>query len=111
MALCVANSSQKWTPRSTYAKRFFPSEEKVSTPIDRVLDDFVKQALMARHPGVARFLPRHVDTVFTKYVVPIDISTKKELDGFIAKLPGFINVGMDGASVNSKQKVSKMHEC
>ena len=81
-----------------------------SEAIDRILDNFVKQALVVRHPCLARFLPRHVETVFDKYVVPIDISTDKELDGFIAKLPGFINVGMDGASVNSKQKVSDMRK-
>ena len=79
-------------------------------PIYCVLEDFAKQALMTRHPGIARFLPRHVDTVFTNYVVPINISTQNELEGFIAKLPVFINVGMDGATVNSKQKVSKILE-
>ena len=36
----------------------------------------------------------------------IDTDAKAELEGFIKKLPGLINVGLDGATVNGKQKVS-----
>ena len=41
-----------------------------------------------------------------KYVVKIDKETTAELNSFMAKLPGHVNVAMDGVTVLGKQKVS-----
>ena len=75
-------------------------------PLTRLLDDYVRAAIMERNPGIHKYLSNCYNTIYTKYVIPIYEESKKELTSFIAKLPGCINVAMDGATVNSKQKVS-----
>ena len=76
-------------------------------PPSRMLDDRVKAALMVRHgPSLGEHLPNAVETIYDQYVVPIDIASLAELEGFIKKLPGLINISFDGATVNGKQKVS-----
>jgi hypothetical protein len=76
-------------------------------PLSRLLDPHVKASLCARHPALihGNFLPGHESTIYNNYVVPIDRAAYQELESFIAKLPGHINISMDGAQVNHKQKV------
>ena len=76
-------------------------------PIDRLLDDHVRAALFHRHPGFVRgnFLPRCYHTIYDKYVTDIDRESMLELGDYLKRLPGNINIAMDGATVNSKQKV------
>ena len=76
-------------------------------PPSRMIDDRVKAALMVRHgPSLGEHLPNAVETIYDQYVVPIDIASLAELEGFLKKLPGLINISLDGATVNGKQKVS-----
>lgn len=77
-------------------------------PISRLLDNYVVASIMMRHPAITNFLPRNTGTIFDKYVIKIDNDTTKELQTFIAKLPGLISISMDGATVNGKQKVRRM---
>lgn len=72
---------------------------------ERLLDDYARASLIVRYPGIGKHLPNHVNTIFNNYVVNIDISSEKELEDFIKKLPGLINISFDGATVNGKQKV------
>jgi hypothetical protein len=73
--------------------------------LDRLLDDHVRAALLVRHSALGMYLPRDTQTIFSKYVILIDIVCKKELEGLMSKLPGLSNMAIDGASVNGKQKV------
>ena len=56
-------------------------------------------------PGIGSFLPRGRQTIYNNYGLKIDSESAQELESFIDKLPGLINVSMDGATVNDKQKV------
>jgi len=76
-------------------------------PPDRLLDDHAKAALMVHHPWIWPFLPNDAETIYNNYVVKIDEDSTKELEDFIKRRPGLINVSFDGATVNGKQKVSK----
>ena len=75
-------------------------------PLTRFLDDHVRAALLQRHPSIEKFLPRDIQTIYNNYVVPIDIAASEELEKLINNLHGNVNISMDGASVNGKQKVS-----
>ena len=79
-------------------------------PLDRLLDDYVRAALFHRHPGFVRgnFLPHHVFAIYDKYVTEIDRECTLELEAHMKRLPGQINIALDGATVNNKQKVSAM---
>ena len=48
-------------------------------PISRILDDHVRAAILHRHPAIAIYLPHDAETVYNKYVVPIDMEATKEL--------------------------------
>ena len=75
-------------------------------PISRILvDDHVRAAILHRHPAIAIYLPHDAETVYNKYVVPIDMEATKELQKKIVNLHGCINISMDGATINGKQKV------
>ena len=73
--------------------------------LDRLLDPYVIQSLCTRHSGLGKFIPRDEETIYRKYAIPIDVEGVEILEEFLRKLPGQVNVGMDGATVNSKQKV------
>lgn len=74
-------------------------------PPTRIIDDYVRAGLMVRYPAIWHFLPRCMNTVFDKFIMTIDNDSSSELKTFIEKLPGRINISMDGATVNGKQKV------
>ena len=71
----------------------------------RLLDPYVIQSMVTRHPGLAKYLPRSEETYYSNYAIPIDIECMKELELFIGKLPGHMNVEMDAATVSGAQKV------
>lgn len=74
--------------------------------ISRFSDPYVQAALVKRNPGIEKFIPTDESTLFENYAVPIDRDATGEMDKYIAKLPGDINISMDGATLLSKQKVS-----
>ena len=74
-------------------------------PLDRLLDDHVQVSFLSRHSAFVKYLPRDESTIFNKYAVPINLVAMKELEGFMAKLPGLSNIAMDGATINGKSKV------
>ena len=75
-------------------------------PPTRLLDDYVKASLMQRHPALWDYLPRDAETIYNRYIIQVDYNTTDELKTFIKKLPGRLNIAMDGATVNGKQKVN-----
>ena len=75
--------------------------------LNRLVDDHMVAEMVADFPAIAFYLPKDEATVFSKYAVPIDIESQEELKNFMLKLPGLINMSMDGATCNGKQKVSK----
>ena len=78
-------------------------------PMSRLLDDYVKAAIIQRCPGIDKFYPSDERTIIDTYVREIDRECHEELQNYIAKLPGNINIAMDGATINGKQKVSLLY--
>ena len=74
-------------------------------PLSRLLDPWVQASLNQRYPAILKFMPTNNETIYDKYVVKIDKETTAELNSFMAKLPGHVNVAMDGVTVLGKQKV------
>jgi len=81
-------------------------------PPGRLLDPYVKDGLVPRHPALWDFLPCHIETIYNHYIVFVDLEATDELKGFIKKILGRCNIAMDGETVNGKQKVSSFnHAC
>ena len=78
----------------------------VGDPPSRLLEPYKISALILANPGIGKYLPKDKETLMSNYVVPIDRAAVHEMTGFIHRLPGLINISMDGATINSKQKVS-----
>ncbi len=74
-------------------------------PLDHLLYDYVRVEMIGDFPAIGFFLPRDRETIYNNYVLRIDMETTQELQDFMKKLPRQINVSMDGATVNGKQKV------
>ncbi len=75
-------------------------------PLSRILDPHYQASLNLRHPALLKFLPTNTAAIYDKYVVKIDKATTMDLLDFIKKVPGHVNVAMDGVTANGKQKVS-----
>ena len=98
------------------AEKIIWSELKASLargePVNRILDPHVRENLISQHgTGIIPFLPSHEDTIYDKYIIPMSNWAIQQLDAVIQKLPGQINLSMDGATVNGKQKVSTTLLC
>ena len=74
-------------------------------PLDRLIDPMVIAALTLRHPPMKSFVPQNTATIYSKYVVPIDIATTSELVDYFGLLPGMATVLFDSVTVNRKSKV------
>ncbi len=74
-------------------------------PLDRLIDPMVIAALTLRHPPMKSFVPQNTATVYSKYVVPMDIATTSELVDYFGLLPGMATVSFDSVTVNRKSKV------
>ena len=74
-------------------------------PLKRLLDPMVIAALTLRHPPMKSFLPQNDDTIYTSYVLPIDIATTSELVKYFGLLPGMVTVSFDGVTANRQSKV------
>ena len=74
--------------------------------LTRLNHDYVRAGIIQHNPGIDKCLPLDEKTIFDDYVVPLDKECQEEIVKFLAKLPGEINVSMDGRTVNGKQKVT-----
>lgn len=74
-------------------------------PLTRLLDPMVIAALTLRHPPMKSFIPQNCDTIYTNYVLPIDIATTSELVKYVGLLPGMVTVSFDGVTANRKSKL------
>ena len=74
-------------------------------PLVRMCDPYVRAAMLTSNPAIGMFLPRDHSTIYNKFVLPIDMSASNELDAFMTKLPGLVNIAMDGATINGCSKV------
>ena len=70
-------------------------------PMSRLLNDYVKAALIEHCPGIEKFYPHDECTIIDTYMREIDkeCHKHKELQNYIAKLQGHINIAMDGATI------------
>ena len=75
-------------------------------PLTCLTHDYVRAGIIQRNPGIEKCLPLDKKTIFDDYVVPLDKECQEDMVKFLAKLPGDINVSMDGGTVNGKQKVT-----
>jgi hypothetical protein len=74
-------------------------------PLDHLIHPMVIAALTIGHPPMKSFVPQNTATIYSKYVVPIDIATTTELVKYFGLLPGMAAVSFDGMMVNRKSKV------
>ncbi len=74
-------------------------------PLKRLLDPMVIAALTLQNPPMKSFLPQNDDTIYTRYVLPIDIATTSELVKYVGLLPGMVTLLFGGVTVNRKSKV------
>ena len=77
-------------------------------PLTCLLDPMVIAALTLRHPPMKSFIPQNCDTIYTSYVLPIDIATTSELVKYVGLLPGMVAVSFDGVTANRKSKVRRL---
>jgi hypothetical protein len=71
----------------------------------RLLDPMVIAGLTLWHPSMKSFLSTNAATIYSKYVVPIDIATTSELVKYFGILPGIVTVSFNGVTVYRKFKV------
>jgi hypothetical protein len=74
-------------------------------PIMRLLCPMVIATLTLRHPPMKSFIPQDTATIYSNYVVPINITTNSELVKYFGLLPGMVTVSFDGVTANRKSKV------
>jgi len=74
-------------------------------PLVSMCDDYVRVAMLTSNPAIGMFLPQDQETIYNKFVLPIDMSASNELDSFMMKLPGLVNIVMDGITINGRNKV------
>jgi hypothetical protein len=74
-------------------------------PLTRLLCPTVIVALTLEHPPMKSFIPQNTATIYSKYVVPINIATTSELVKYFGLLPGMVTVSFDGVTANRKSKV------
>ncbi len=51
------------------------------------------------------FIPHDYGTIYTIYVVPIDIATNSELVKYVGFLPGMVTMSFYGMTVNKKSNI------
>ena len=57
------------------------------------------------HPPMKSFLTQNAPTIYSNYVVPINIATTSEPIKYFGLLPGKVTILFDGVTVNRKSKV------
>jgi hypothetical protein len=79
-------------------------------PLDRLIDPMViATALTLWHFPMNSLVPQIIATIYSKYVVPINIATTSELVKYFGLLPGMATVSFDGVTVNRKSKVRRCY--
>jgi hypothetical protein len=73
--------------------------------LTRLLCPMVIAALTLWHPPMKSFIPQDTATIYSNYVVPIDIATTSEFIKYFGLLPGMVTVSFDGVRANRKSKV------
>ncbi len=74
-------------------------------PLTRLLCPMVIAALTLWHPPMKSFIPQCTKTIYSKYVIPINIPTTSELVKYFGLLPGMVTVSFDGVTANRQSKV------
>ncbi len=67
-------------------------------PFTHLLCPMVIAALTLQHPPMKSFIPQDTATIYSNYVVPIDIATTSELVKYFGLLPGMVTVSFDGVT-------------
>eukprot|EP00957_Ditylum_brightwellii_P091965 7002289-Ditylum_brightwellii.AAC.1 len=73
--------------------------------MSHLLGPWVQAGIILCYPATGKFLHLTITTIYDQYVVAIDEATTEELKTFVQKIPGHINISMDGVTVNRKQKI------
>ncbi len=75
-------------------------------PLARLLCPMVIATLTLWHPPMKSFIPQDTATIYSNYVVPINIATTtSELVKYFCLLPGMVTMSFDGVMANRKSKV------
>ncbi len=107
--LCTTNNGMITTMPLAEMERVYKAKVEAvlyhHKPLDCLIDPMVIAALSIRHPPMKSFIPQITATIYSKYVVPIDIATTTELVKYCSLLPGMATVSFDGVTVKRKSTV------
>ncbi len=107
--ICFAKDGKVTTMSIDEMKRVYKAKVEAvlyrHEPLTRLLCPVVIAALTLRHPPMKSFIPQCTKTIYSNYVVPIDIATTSELIKYFGLLFGMVTVSFYGVMANRKTKV------
>jgi hypothetical protein len=106
--ICSTKDGKVTTMSIDEMKRVYKAKEAIlyrHEPLLHLLCPMVIAALTLWHPPMKSFIPQDTATIYSNYVVPINIATTSELVKYFGLLPGMVIVSFDGVTANRKSKV------
>jgi hypothetical protein len=98
--ICSTKDGKVTTMLIDETKRVYKAEVEAvlyrHEPLARLLCPMVITALTLRHPPMKSFIPQCTKTIYSNYVVPINIATTFDLVKYFGLLPGMVTVSFDG---------------
>ena len=75
-------------------------------PLNRVSDPFFQDEMVSRWgKAILRHLPNHQDTVYKRFVLPIDRNCREELKQMLHKIQGGLTIAADGVTANGTSTI------
>ena len=75
-------------------------------PLNRVSDPFFQDEMVSRWgKAILRHLPNHHDTVYKRFVLPIDRNCREELKQMLHKIQGGLTIAADGVTANGTSTI------
>ena len=71
---------------------------------DRMMDPWVRAALLQRCPSTVTYLSDSEDSLFQRYVPLIGMETTLELTNMFTLIPGMLGIASDAVAVSHKRK-------
>ncbi len=107
--ICSTEDGKVTTMSIDEMKRVYKAEVEAvlyhHEPLTSLLCPMVIAALTLQHPPMKSFIPQCTKTIYSKYVIPIDIATTSELVKCFGPLPGMVTMSFDGVMANRQFKV------
>ncbi len=107
--ICSTEDGKVTTMSIDDMKRVYKAEVEAilprHEPLTCLLCPMVIAALILWHPPMKSFIPQDTATIYSNYIVPINIATTSELVKYFGLLPGMVTESFDGVTANRKSKV------